>query len=522
MSIFIDPKDKPTAYNGHESFAFVSYCHADFPQLQPDFRELSSRYRVWYDEGLKSGEEWLEEIGARIYECDTFIVFLSAKALESRYIKHEISYAFKFAKRMIAVFLEPLTLPRSFEFILGPFQFVHWYHLAEGTDKMNKLTEGIPDSIRIPEQNSPAEARTDAGAEKQPAGISGSDRPRTAERAREDFDRRYEIIRTIGKGSFGEVKLVKSRQLGALYVMKHQQYAQSAPEENKLRKAVARNELQKLLLLSDRPYTPTVVDYLETDTDCCLVMNKIPGLNLRDILKTHRFEIDRDIALSLIFQTALMLRDVHRAGLVYGDLKPSNIILDPFGRLNLIDFGSAAAVGDRNYLRLKTPRYAAPEQSASRGGPDCRSDVYSLGVMLKELLNAGRPSPRLSDDALFADPWEQPAQTGGDPVGRICAKMTAASPGARYAGMGEVLAALELVCPQDSAEVITRFAGEIGDWEIAAIPSEDENENVSAPRGMRGDGLDGTLGMSPEDAGCNTVFMSRERPSLNNEHTVFL
>ena len=90
-----DHKIEIHSYNGSKPFAFISYSHDDLDTISEYLDAADENYRFWYDEGIKSGAEWVEEIGNKIFDCDIFIVFLSKSALTSHYIKDEITYAYK-------------------------------------------------------------------------------------------------------------------------------------------------------------------------------------------------------------------------------------------------------------------------------------------------------------------------------------------------------------------------------------------------------------------------------------------
>ena len=478
-----DHAEKVHAYAGPEGFAFFSYSHADQAELMPCFREVAAHYRFWYDEGIKSGQEWIDEIGEKIYNCDLFVVFLSENALNSRYIRDEILFAYKYAKHTLAVFLEPVTLGRSLEFILGRFQHVIWYEEHDQAKNCSKLTEGFPDSIRITSSNNPvpspdSEASETAGEE-------------TVDPVMARITDQYETIRKLGEGGFGVVELIRARKTGAEYVLKHSHSPETDRERKILGKAVARNELQKLLLLADKPYVPVLIDYYESEDDYYIVISRIAGLSLKTILSRYASLVSPDMALSLVYHIALILKDIHEAGLVYGDVKPSNFIFDHFGRLSLIDFGSTSALDDRNYLKIYTPKYAAPEQKEKQRKPDYRFDVYGLGVMMQEMLeiarSAWRPVPSgVESDYLwaqypgsrqpFSGGYYPDASRSGEMIDRICSKMAALAPAARYANMGEVVAALELICPQNSALLLKQLADSIDNW---------DTEDTSAPDGSK-------------------------------------
>ena len=173
-----DNKNEIHTYTGSKPFAFISYSHDDLDIISEYLGAIDENYRFWYDEGIKSGAEWVEEIGNKIFDCDIFIVFLSKSALQSHYIKDEITYAYKYAKKMMAVLLEPVSLPRSLELMLGRFQYINFYEENTFDDRLLMFIQGIPDSVRRSETDTdfPADSSSDenSAAENDSAAQSGT------------------------------------------------------------------------------------------------------------------------------------------------------------------------------------------------------------------------------------------------------------------------------------------------------------------------------------------------------------
>ena len=444
-----DHKIEIHSYNGSKPFAFISYSHDDLDTISEYLDAADENYRFWYDEGIKSGAEWVEEIGNKIFDCDIFIVFLSKSALTSHYIKDEITYAYKYAKKMMAVLLEPVSLPRSLELMLGRFQYINFYEESSFDDRLVKFIQGIPDSVRITGVESEQPADDEDG--------DGRVEERTDERSfYHSFDNLYEIEKLLAEGGCGKVYRVKSNRTGAEYIMKRIMYDSTNSSKLRMSKALFRNELQKLLLLNNKYYTPTVIDFIETDECSSLIMSEISGINLRDLLTFYSHKLSADFVVTMIFKISLLLHDIHKQALVYGDVKPSNFILNNFGQLFLIDLGSTCAISDPNYLKVHTPQYAAPEQmDESTVRPDYRFDVYGLGVLFREFLDAVSRKSSAATDYSFMDKCR-----------KICRKMTDPAPNNRYETIGEVTAVLDLIRPDHGDSIMRSFANTIDEWDV--------------------------------------------------------
>ena len=124
-----------------------------------------------------------------------------------------------------------------------------------------------------------------------------------------------------------------------------------------------------------------------------LVMELVRGSTLRDVLR-ERGRLRPDEAVSVLEPVLAALAAAHRAGIVHRDVKPENVLLSADGTVKVVDFGLARAVAAPSSstqagVVLGTVAYVAPEQ-VSRGGADARTDVYSAGIMLYELLTGAR------------------------------------------------------------------------------------------------------------------------------------
>lgn len=135
-------------------------------------------------------------------------------------------------------------------------------------------------------------------------------------------------------------------------------------------------------------------------------MEYIDGLNLRQAMAPERFTPDQ--ALEMVPGLCSALTYAHQQGVLHRDIKPENILLDAEGKVKIVDFGISKMVGDQGPqptltvtgAQLGTPSYMAPEQIERSSNIDHRADIYSLGVVLYELLTDGLPIGR------FAPPSE--------------------------------------------------------------------------------------------------------------------
>ena len=120
------------AYGGKEPYTFVSYAHRDHDAV---FRDLNLLYRaggrLWYDEGIDPGADWADEVARALHDCALFLVFLSPRAIESRNVRDEITFALNRQKPVVAVHLEAANLPPGLELRLNAVQALLRYRMDE-------------------------------------------------------------------------------------------------------------------------------------------------------------------------------------------------------------------------------------------------------------------------------------------------------------------------------------------------------------------------------------------------------
>jgi len=199
----------------------------------------------------------------------------------------------------------------------------------------------------------------------------------------------YDIQEELGAGSMGVVYKAVDRRLGRTVAIKF-----LAPELTRDLKARKRFQREASLAASlDHPNLATVHEIGETtDGHQYMVTAYYPGGSLQDKLACGAFTLEE--SLSLARQIAAGLGAAHQREIIHRDIKPANLLLDDHGTLKIADFGIAklqnATQLTRTGASLGTPAYKSPEQAEGLE-VDHRTDIWSLGVVLFELLTGRRP-----------------------------------------------------------------------------------------------------------------------------------
>jgi beta-lactam-binding protein with PASTA domain/predicted Ser/Thr protein kinase len=208
---------------------------------------------------------------------------------------------------------------------------------------------------------------------------------------------RYELGETLGRGGMAEVRKGKDLRLGRTVAVKRLRTDLASDATFQAR---FRREAQSSASLNHPAIVSTYDTGEEMATDGSgvaqpyIVMECVEGRTLRDILREGR-KILPERALEITSGVLSALDYSHRAGIIHRDIKPGNVMLTPTGDVKVMDFGIARAISDASSTMTQTAavvgtaQYLSPEQA--RGETvDSRSDVYSTGCLLYELLT-GRP-----------------------------------------------------------------------------------------------------------------------------------
>jgi serine/threonine protein kinase/Flp pilus assembly protein TadD len=206
----------------------------------------------------------------------------------------------------------------------------------------------------------------------------------------------YRIIKKLGAGGMGEVFLAEDTELGRLAALKFIPVQYSSDLDFKARFV---REAQAAAI-PDHPNIVTVFGTGDYKGRSFIAMQYVEGQSLRDLIREGELSIE--LILDMVIQLCDGLDKAHQFGIVHRDIKPSNIIIDADGRPRILDFGLAAVHGKERLTNvgttLGTIGYMSPEQIRGEK-PDARSDVFSLGVVLYEMITGISPFKGKSDVA---------------------------------------------------------------------------------------------------------------------------
>ncbi len=213
-----------------------------------------------------------------------------------------------------------------------------------------------------------------------------------------------------------------------------------------------KNESKAISLLH-HPNIVKVYDVSVTDRLQYIVMEYVNGMTLREYLNERGGRLTSRETVHFISQILYALEHAHSNGVVHRDIKPQNIMLLDNGQLRMMDFGIARISRAENQLlsgkAMGSVHYVSPEQARGEV-TDPRSDIYSVGVMMYEMLSGKLPFD--SDDAMkvavkhITDTPRPLAEIAPDTpraLAEITEKAMAKSPANRYQSAGELLAALK-------------------------------------------------------------------------------
>jgi serine/threonine protein kinase/WD40 repeat protein len=293
----------------------------------------------------------------------------------------------------------------------------------------------------------------------------------------------YKLLEQIGEGGFGVVFMAEQQQpirrKVALKVLK--------PGMD-TRQVVARFEAERqALALMDHPNIAKVLDAGQTSSGRpYFVMDLVKGLPITEFCDKAKLPIRE--RLELFLSVCQAVQHAHQKGIIHRDIKPSNVLVtlhDGTPEPKIIDFGIAKALGqqltDKTLFTsfaqmIGTPLYMSPEQAAlSNMDVDTRSDIYSLGVLLYELLTGTTPFDK-----------ERFQKVGYDEFRRIIREEEPPKPSTRISTMGQAPTTISTQRKSDPKRLSQLFRGEL-DWIVMKCLEKDRNRRYETASAFAAD-----------------------------------
>ncbi len=281
----------------------------------------------------------------------------------------------------------------------------------------------------------------------------------------------YTIIRKLGEGGMGEVYLALNPTIRQYVAIKrlHPRYANNQAVRERFR--------QEAIMLSSlsHPNIVRFLNYVENETGVFLIMEYVNGCTLEEFINHKNGLIVEERAIPMIREMLNAFATAHEQGIIHRDIKPSNIYITKDGHIKVIDFGIAEIIQDSGSgggESAGTPEYMSPEQVLGRP-IDKRSDIYSLGVMIHQMLTGHAPYDTDSMSSLDVKrrvisvqlpPMKNYYPYISDNMQRVVDCATEKDPDARYADCRQMMNDL----PDSSASEASRSKRR-GRWTIAGI-----------------------------------------------------
>jgi serine/threonine-protein kinase len=264
-------------------------------------------------------------------------------------------------------------------------------------------------------------------------------------------DRGFRILEEAGRGAMGVVYRAEDLRLGRTVALKllPEEIANDSAALERLRREA------RISASLNHPGICTLHGMEEHEGRPCLVMEFLEGTSLDKLTAAGPLGVRQAIDIGI--QVSAALSAAHAQGIVHRDIKPGNLFVTRSGSAKVMDFGIAAAAGDTGTASGGTPGYASPEQS-QRGALDSRSDIFSFGTVLYEMVTGRRMFAGAGGSTSPVWPDSVPKS-----VQRVVARCVEPEPANRFQTAEELKTALESL-KNESGRRSSRLR-----WAVAAV-----------------------------------------------------
>jgi len=267
----------------------------------------------------------------------------------------------------------------------------------------------------------------------------------------------YTIEKNLGNGGMGEVYLAHDNSLNrrvALKFLAPNLASDSIFKERFIREA-------RLAGILNHPNIVTIYEVSEIDDRVYIAMEYVEGSSLRELIDSSALTLNSSFDIAI--QICEGLAAAHKSKQVHRDIKPANIIVDTSNRVRILDFGLAKAEGDAELTNagttIGTINYMSPEQSQGKN-PDCRGDIFSVGIVIYELLTSKLPFKAANIPATLYSivndnpkPLSEHVSDFPEALQGIIDKALAKNPDDRYQKISDLAADLRLLRNPQSQKV---------------------------------------------------------------------